>query len=111
MVTTAAAEGMEFRIGLSWEGQAVQVYTMGHWEGQLVIQWTAEAIWRELVHAEVRKGPGRTEGEDAAELGAAEQEKKKHQKDAATEGLDMLGDGRDRKDMLQQWPQRLRGKA
>ena len=38
VVTTAAAEGMEVRIGLSREGQAVQVYTMGHWEGQPVIQ-------------------------------------------------------------------------
>ena len=31
VVTTAAAEGMEVRIGLSREGQAVQVNTMGHW--------------------------------------------------------------------------------
>ena len=40
VVTTAAAEGVEVRNGLSREGQAVQVYTMEHWEGQLVIQWT-----------------------------------------------------------------------
>ena len=32
-------------------------------------------------------------------------------KEAAAEGLDMLEDGRDRKDMLQRWAQRLRGKA
>ena len=38
VVTTAAAEGMEVRIGLSREAQAVQVYTMGHWEGQPVVQ-------------------------------------------------------------------------
>ena len=31
VVTTAAADGMEVRIGLSREGQAVQVYTIGHW--------------------------------------------------------------------------------
>ena len=34
-----------------------------------------------------------------------------NQKEAAAEGLDMLGDGRDRKDMLQKWAQRLRGRA
>ena len=38
VVTTAAAAGMEVRIGLSREGQAVQAYTMGHSEGQPVIQ-------------------------------------------------------------------------
>ena len=32
VVTAAAAAGMEVRIGLNREGQAVQVYTMGHWE-------------------------------------------------------------------------------
>ena len=56
-------------------------------------------------------GGGRADGENAAELGRAEQEKEKRQKEAAAEGLDMLGDGRDRKDMLQKWGQRLRGKA
>ena len=30
VVTTAVAEGMEVRIGRSWEGQAVQVYNMQH---------------------------------------------------------------------------------
>ena len=49
------------------------------------------------------------DGEYAAELGRAEQEKEKRQKEAAAEGLDMLGDGRDRKDMLQRWAQRLGG--
>ena len=33
VITAAAAAGMEVRIGLSREGQAVQVYTMGHWKG------------------------------------------------------------------------------
>ena len=56
-------------------------------------------------------GRGRVDGEDAAELGRAEQEKEKCQIEAAAEGLDMLGDGRDRKDMLQRWAQRLRGNA
>ena len=111
VVTTAAAEGMEVCIGLSREGQAVQVYTMVHWDGQLAIQWTAQPTWGEPLHAEVRKGTGRTEGEDAAKLGRAEQEKEKRQKEAAAEGLDMLGDGRDRRHMLQRWAQRLRGKA
>ena len=112
VVTTAAAEGMEVRIGLSGEGQGIQVYyTMGPWEGQPVIQWTAEPTWREPLHAEVHVGRGKADGEDAAELGRAEQEKEERQKKAALEGVDMLGDGRDRKDMLQRWAQRLRGKA
>ena len=111
VVTTAAAEGMEVRIGLSRDGQAVQVYTMGQWEGEPEIQWKAEPTWGEPLHAEIHKGPGRTEGEGAAELVRAEQEEEKRQKEAAAEGLDMLGDSRDRKDMLQRWAQRLRGKA
>ena len=72
VVTTAAAAGMEVGIGLRWEGQAVQVYTMGHWEGQPVIQWTAEPTWREPLHAEGQVGWGRADAEDAAELGRAE---------------------------------------
>ena len=111
VVTTAAAAGMEVRIGLSREGQAVQVYTMEHWEGQSVIQWTAEPTWRVPLHAEGQVGRGRTDREDAAELSRAEQGKEKRQKEAAAEGLEMLGDGRDRKDMLQRWAQRLRGNA
>ena len=63
VVTTAAAQGVEVHSG---EGQAVQVYTIGHWEGQLVIQWKAEPSWREPLHAEIDKGLERTEGEDAA---------------------------------------------
>ena len=39
LVTTALAEGMEVRIGLSQEGHAMRVYTMGHWDGQPEIQW------------------------------------------------------------------------
>ena len=111
VVTTEGTEGMEVRIGLSREGQAAQVYTMGHWEGQLVIQWTKEPTRSEPLHAEVHKGQGKADGEDAAELGRAEQEKEKRQKEAAAEGLDMLGDGRDRKDNFQRWAQRSRGKA
>ena len=45
------------------------------------------------------------------ELGRAEQEKEKRHKEAAAEGLNMLGDGRNKKDMLQRWAQRLRRKA
>ena len=101
VITTAAAAGMEVWIGLSWEGQAVQVYTMGHWEGQPEIHWTAELTWRELLHSKGKVGRGRADLEDAAQLGRAEQEKEKRQKEAAVEGLDMLGDGRDREDMLQ----------
>ena len=111
VITTAAAAGMEVRIGLSREGQAVQVYTVGHWEGQPEIQWTAEPTWREPLHSEGQVGRGRADGEIAAEQGRAEQENKKCRKEAAAEGLDMLGDGRDREDMLQKWAQRLRGKA
>ena len=111
VVSAAAAEGTEVRMGLIREGQEVQVYTMGHREGQLVIQWTEKPTWREPLPAEVHVGRGMADGEDAAELGRAEQEKEKCQKEAAAEGLGMLGDGRDRKDMLQRWSQRLRGKA
>ena len=111
VVTTAAAEGMEVRIGLSWEGQALQVYTIGHWEGQPVMQWTAEPTWMEQLPAEVHVVRGKADGEDAAELGRAEQEKEKRQREAPAEGLDMLGDGRDRKNMLPRWAQRLRRKA
>ena len=111
VVTTAAAAGMEVRIGLSWEGQAIQVYTMGHWEGRLIVQWTAEPACREPLHAEGQVGRGRAVGEDTAELGRAEHEKEKRHKGAATEGLDVLGDGRDRREMLRKWAQRLRGKA
>ena len=103
--------GKEVRIGLSREGQAVQVYTMGHWEGQPVVKWTAEPTWREPLHAEGQVVRGKADGEDAAKLGRAEQEKEKRQKEAGAEGLDMLGDGRDRKDMLRRWAQRLSGKA
>ena len=111
VVTAAAVAGMEGRIGLGREGQAVQVYTMGHWEGQPAIQWMAEPTWREPLHPEGQAGRGKADGADAAELDRAEKEKEKRQKEAAAEGLDMLGDGRDRKDMLQKWAQRLRGKA
>ena len=75
------------------------------------LQWTAEPTWREPLHAEVHVGRGKADGEDAAELGRAEQKKEKRQKEAAAEGLDMPGEGRDRKDMLQRWAQRLSGKA
>ena len=111
VVTAAAAAGMEVRIGLNQEGQAVQVYTMGHWEGQPETQWTAEPTWREPLHSEGKLGRGRADWKDAAELDRAENEKERCQKEAATEGVDMLGDGRDRKDMLQKWAQRLWGKA
>ena len=56
-------------------------------------------------------GRGRANGKDAAKLDRAEKEKERRQKEAAAEGPDMLGDGRDRRNMLQKWAQRLRGKA
>ena len=111
VVTAAAAAGMEVPIGLGREEQAVRVYTMGHREGEPEIQWMAEPTWREPLHPEGQVGRGKADGTDAAELDRAEKEKEKRQKEAAAEGLDMLGDGRDRKDMLQKWAQRLRGKA
>ena len=86
------------------------MYTMGHWEGQPVLQWTADSTGREPLHAEGQVGRGRANGEDAAELGRAEQEKEMRQKETAAEGLNMLGDGRDRNNMLQKWAQRLRGR-
>ena len=110
-VTAAAAAGMEVRIGLGREGQAVQVYSMGPWEGQRAIQSMAEPTWRELLHSEGQVGRGKADGADAAELDRAEKEKEKRQKEAAVEGLDMLGDGGDRKDMVQKWAQRLKGKV
>ena len=85
--------------------------SMGHWEGQPAIQWMAEPAWREPLHPEGQVGRGKADGADAAELDRAEKEEEKRQKEAAAEGLDMLGDGRDRKDMLQKWAQGLRGKA
>ena len=51
-----------------------------------MIQWKWEPTWGELLHTEVLKGPERTEWEDAAEVGSAEQEKKKRQTKAAAEG-------------------------
>ena len=111
VVTAAAAAGMEVRIGLNREGQAVKVYTMGHWEGQPEVQWTAEPRWRELLHSKGEVGRGRADGQNSAELDRAEKEKERRQKEAAAEGLDMLGNGRDRKDMLQKWAQRLRGEG
>ena len=92
---------MEVRVGLGREGQAVQVYTMGHWEGQPEIQWMAEPTWREPLHSEGKMGRGKADGTEAAEVDTAEKEKEKRQKEAAAKGLDMLEDGRDRKDMLQ----------
>ena len=103
VVTAAAAAGMEVRIGLGRERQAVQVYTMGHWEGQPEIQWTAEPTWREPLHSEGKVGRGRADWKEAAELDRAGKEKGRRQKEAAAEGLDMLGDERDRKDVLQKW--------
>ena len=111
VVSAAAAKGMEVRIGLGREGQAVQVYAMGHWEGQPEIQWMAEPTWKEPLHPEGQVGRGKADGTDAAELNRAEKEKEKCQKEASAEGLDMLGDGRDRHDMLQKWAQRLKRKA
>ena len=111
VVTASAAAGMEVWIGIGREGQAVQVYTMGHWKGQPHFQWMVEPTWREPLHPEGQAGRGKADGTDAAELDRAEKEKEKRKKEAAVEGLDMLGDGRDRKDMLQKWAQRLRGRA
>ena len=111
VVTAAAAAGMEVRIGLSRKGQAVQVYRMGHWEGRPEMQWMAEPTWREPLHSKGKVGRGRADGKDTAEMDRAEKDKKKRQKEAAAEGLNILGDGRDRRHMLQKWAQRLRGKA
>ena len=111
VVTSAAAEGMEVRIGLSRKGQAVQVYTLGQWNGHPEIQWKSEPTWGDRLHAGVLRGPGRPKSGDAAELHRAEQEKEKRQREAAAEELDILGNGRDRNDMLQKWAQRLRWKA
>ena len=78
----------------------MHVYTTGHWDGQRIIQWKLEPTWGEPLHAQVLRGPGRAGGEDAADLSRAEHEKEKRQREATAEGLDILGDGRDRKDML-----------
>ena len=91
VVATAAAAGMEVRIGLSREAQAVQVYTMGHCEGRPAIQWMAEPTWREPLHPEGQVGRGRADGADTAELDRAEKEKEKHQKEAAAERVGHAG--------------------
>ena len=111
VVTTAAVEGIEVRIGLSMEVQAVQVDTIGHWDGQPEIQCKSEPTWGESLHAGALRRPGKAEGENAVQLRRAEQEKEKRQQEAAAEELNILGNGRDRKDMLQKWAQRLRGKT
>ena len=71
----------------------------------------AEFTWREPLHPEGVVGRGKADGTDAAELDRAEKEKEKRQKEAAAEGLDMLWDSGNGRDMLQKWAQRLRGKA
>ena len=70
----------------------MKVHTMGHWDGQPEIQRKVEPTWGKPLHAGVLRGPGRAEGEDAAELSRAEQEKGKRQQEAAAKGLDILGD-------------------
>ena len=84
---------------------------MGHYEGQQKIQWKSEPTWWEPLHAEVLRGPERAEGEDAADLSRAEKEKEKRQREAFVDVLDILGDRRNRNDMLLRWAQRLRGKS
>ena len=61
----------------------------------------AEPTWREPLHPEGQVGRGKADGTDAAELDRAQKETEKRQKEAVAEGLEMLGDGRDRHDMLQ----------
>ena len=104
VVTAAAAKGMEVPIGLSREGRAVHLYTMGHWDGQPEGQWKSEPTLGEPLHAVVLRRPGRAESEDTVELNRAEREKEKHQRKAAAESLDILGNRRGRKDMLLKWP-------
>ena len=83
VVDTAAAEGTEVRIGLSRGGQAVRVYIMGNSDGQPEIHWKSEHTRGERLHAEVLGQPGRAEGEEAAELSRAKQDKEKRQREAA----------------------------
>ena len=76
VVTAAAAAGVEVRIGRGREGQAVQVYTMGHWEGRPEIQWMAEPTSREPLQPKGQVGRGKADGTDAAELDRAEKERR-----------------------------------
>ena len=91
VVTTAAAEGLEVRIGLSTEGQAVQVYTMRHRDGQPDIQWKSEPTFGEPLHTGMMNGPRRAENWDTSELHRAEQEKEKRRREAEAEELDIKG--------------------
>ena len=84
---------------------------MGHCDERPEIQWKSEATCAGPVHAEVLRGPESAGGEDAAELRRAEQEKEKRVREALAEELDIHGNGKDRKDMLQKWVQRLRRKV
>ena len=70
---------------------------MGHWEGQPVIQWTTEPTWREPLHAEVHVGRRMADWEDPAELGRAEQENEKRQKDLGGSSCMVKDGGKGRK--------------
>ena len=48
---------------------------------------------------------------NTSELHGADQEKEKHKRNAVAGELDMPDSGRNRKDMLQQWTQRLEEKV
>ena len=76
------------------------MYTMGHWDGQPEIQWKSGPLCREPLHTGVLKEPRRAVNWDISELHRAVQEKEKRKREAAAEELDILGNGRDRKDML-----------
>ena len=111
VVTKAATDGMKVHIALSGEALAMQVYTVGHWDGQLEIQCKLRPRCGEPLHTGVLKRPGRTGNGDTLELHRADKENEKCKRDTATEELDIPGTGREAKDMLQQRAQRLRGKA
>ena len=83
---------------------------MGHQDGQPVIPWKSGPIWGEQMHSKVRGDQGQDERGDTVELHRADKEKEKRGREAETEEMDILGTGRDRKDMVQKWAQQLRGK-
>ena len=75
-----------------------------------MIQCNSGPTWGDPLHNRERTGTGKPEKGDTSELQRAEQENEKQRKDTAAKELDFLGTGRDRKNMLHQSAQQIRGK-
>ena len=103
VVTRAVTTGMEVRIG----GASVLHGLLGRATSNTV---EARAHVERAVAQQSEQGKRHDEKGGAAELHRADKEKEKREREAAAEEIDVLGTGRDRKDMVRKWAQRLRGK-